>query len=138
MAGRAPDQRAQAGQNLLQIERFGDIIVGPGVEARDLLAPAVARGQDQHRHIVAGTAPAFQNGDPVHHRQAEIEHHGIVALGLAEELRLLAVMGLIDRVAGLGQRGRELAREIGIVLHHEQSHYFCPLTSMISPVAALA
>ena len=50
VAGRAAQQRAHARQHFLEMEGLGDIIVGAGVEALHLVAPAVARGQHQHRH----------------------------------------------------------------------------------------
>ena len=49
MAGRAPQQRPQASEQLLGVERFGQIVVGAGVEPGDLFAPCASRGEDQHR-----------------------------------------------------------------------------------------
>ena len=43
--------------------------------------------------------------------QPEVEHDGVVALGLPEEVGALAVGGAVDRVAGLAERRRELLRE---------------------------
>jgi hypothetical protein len=57
-------QRAQARQQLFHVKGLGQVVVGAGVHARDLFLPAAARGQDQHRHVAPGGAPAAQ------HRQA--------------------------------------------------------------------
>ena len=122
VAGRAAQQRADARQHLLEMERLGDIVVGAGVEALHLVAPAVARGEDQHRHGAAGAPPGFQHRDAVHLRQADVEDHGVVGLALAEVMPLLAVERAVDDVAGVGQRGRELPVEIGIVLDDEEPH----------------
>ena len=121
VAGRAAQQRAHARQHLLEMERLGDIIVGAGVEALHLVAPAVARGQHQHRHGAAGAAPGFQHRNAVHLRQADVEDDGVVGLGLAEIMALLAVEGAVDDIAGVGQRGGELAVEIGVVLDDEEA-----------------
>ena len=94
MAGGAADQRAHPRQHLLDVEGLGDIVVGAGVDARHLVAPAVARGQDQHRHLAPVAAPVLEHADAVHLRQADIEHDGVVGLGVAEEMALLAVEGV--------------------------------------------
>src|SRR5580698_4511635 len=49
-AGGAAQERTQPCQQFLGIERLGEVIIGPGIEARHLVAPAVARGEDQDRH----------------------------------------------------------------------------------------
>ena len=122
VADRAAQQRAHARQHFLEMKRLGDIVVGAGVEALHLVAPAVARGQQQHRHGAAGAAPGFQHRNAVHLRQADIEHDRVVGLGLAEIVALLAVEGAVDHIAGLGQRRRKLAVQIGIVLDNEEPH----------------
>ena len=121
VAGRAAQKRAHARQHFFQMKWLGDIIVGAGIEALHLVAPAVARGEHQHRHGAPGATPGFQHRDAVHFRQADIEDHGVVGLGLAEIMALLAVEGAIDDIAGVGQRGGELAVEVGIVLDHEEA-----------------
>ena len=105
----APDQRPQAGQQLLDAERLGQVVVRPGVDALHLLLPGVAGGEDQDRHRVAGGAPAAQDREPVQPRQAEVEHDRVVGLGGAHELALLAVQGAVDGVA----LAAELARRAG-------------------------
>ena len=104
------------------MEGLDDIVVGPCVEARNLLAPAVARGQDQHRHGPGRTPPALQHGDAVELGQSEIEDHGVIGLGLAEKRALLAVERLFDGGAGVLQRRHDLAVEVLVVLDDEQSH----------------
>src|ERR1051326_5562215 len=121
VAGRTAQQRADARQHLFEMERLGDVVVGPRVEPLDLLAPAIARGQDQHRHGAAGAAPILEHRNAVRLGQADVENHGVVGFGLADILAFLAVEGAVDHVARLGQRGRELAIEIGIVLDDEET-----------------
>ena len=117
----AAQQRADPRQYLLEVERLGDIVVGAGVKALHLVAPAVAGGQDQDRHRAAVAAPGFQHRDAVHLRQADVEHHGIVGLAVAEEMALLAVEGAIDHIAGVGQRRRQLTIEIRVIFNNEQA-----------------
>ena len=42
-------------------------------------------------------------------RQADVEHDGVIGLGVAEEVALLAVLGGVDDIAGLLQRRRRAA-----------------------------
>ena len=134
VAGRAAQQRADARQHLLEMEGLGDIIVGAGVEALHLVAPAVARGQHQHRHGAAGPPPGFQHRDAVHLGQADIEDHGVVGLGLAEIMAFLAVEGAVDHIAGIGQSRGELTVEVGIVLNDEETQWENPPGSAQRPL----
>ena len=72
------NQGAQASQQFFQVEGFGQVIVGTRIDPRDLFWPAIARGQDQHRHRARGRTPGLEHAHPIHLGQPEIEHHGIV------------------------------------------------------------
>ena len=122
MAGGAAQQRAQPRQHLLHVEGLGDIIVGAGVETLHLVAPAVARGQDQHRHGAAGLAPGLEHRNAVRLGQADVEHDRVIGLGVAEKPALFAVERAVDRVARRFQRVDDLAIEILVVFDHEQAH----------------
>ena len=103
------------------MKRFCDIVVGAGVETLHLVAPAVARGEDQHRHRPPVAAPGLQHRDAVHLGQADVEHDGIIGFAVAEEVPLLAVERAIDHIAGIRQRRRQLTVEIRIILNDEQA-----------------
>ena len=118
----AADQRAQAGNQFLGLERLGDIIVGAGIEARYLVRPAVARGQHEHRGSLALFAPAVENGQPVDFRQTEIEHDRVVILGLSEKEAFLAVARRVDRITRPFERVLQLLAEIGFVLDDQNAH----------------
>ena len=121
MAGGAADQRPHPRQHLLDMERLGDVVVGAGVDAGHLVAPAVAGGQDQHRHLAAVAPPALDDADAVHLRQADVEHDRVVGLGVAEEMPFLAV----DR------RGRRRSR-------HRQAHpTICRFRSLSSSTTSM-
>ena len=121
VAGGAAHLGAHARQQFLHVERLGEIIVGAGVHAGDLVAPAVARGEDDHRHLAFGPAPLLEDRDAVHLRQPDIEDDDVVGLGFAEEVAFLAVERLVDGIAGVGQRRHQLAIEIGIILDDERA-----------------
>jgi hypothetical protein len=122
MTGRAAQERANAREHFFHVEGLRHIIVGAGIEALHLLRPAVARGQNQHRRVLAAAAPGLQHGNPVHLRQAEIEDDRVIGFALAEIMRFLAVESLVDGIARLAQGGAKLAIEIGIVFDNEEAH----------------
>ena len=79
---RAAEQRADAGQQLLERERLDEVVVGAGVEARDAVRDRVARREHQDRCPVAVAA------EPAAHREAvELGHEDVEH----DELRLLAL-----------------------------------------------
>ena len=127
VTGGAAQQRADTRQHFFEMKRLGDVIVGAGIEALHLVAPAIARGEDQDRHGAAGAPPGFQHRDAVHFRQADIEDHRVVGLALAEIVPFLAVESAIDDIAGIGQRGGELPIEIRIVLNNKKAQSTAPL-----------
>src|SRR5262249_39271827 len=91
-------------------------------EPGDLVAPAVARGQQQDRHGAPRPPPRLQHRDAVHLRQADVEDDRVIRLAFAEVMAFLAVEGAVDHVARVRQRGRELTVEIGVVLDDQESH----------------
>ncbi|MNZ72442.1 hypothetical protein D3C78_908210 [compost metagenome] len=123
MAGGAADERAHTGENLFDMERLGDVVIGAGVDARHLVAPAVAGGEDENRHGLAGRTPFFDDGNAIQLRQADIENDRVIGLGIAEIMPFLAVKCLIDNITGFFQRVGQLPIEIGIVLNNENTHY---------------
>jgi hypothetical protein len=100
----------------------GEVVVGAGVEPGDLVRPAIARGQHQHRKGAPFLAPHAEHGEAVDLRQAKIENHGIVVLGRAEEVAVLPVGGQVDGIAGLLQRRFELPAEGGFILDDQDAH----------------
>ena len=82
LAGRcgAAGGGADAGQELVDAEGFGDVVVGSGVQGFDLVGAAAAAGQHDDR----GGGPAAQavdDLDAVHVGQAEVEHDEVGRLG---------------------------------------------------------
>ena len=139
---RAPDQRAQPRQQLLEVKGLGEVVVGAGVDAGDLLVPAVARGEDQHRHRAPAGAPAPEHAQAVEPRQSEIEHDRVEGFGLAQVLRVGPVAGLVDRVAGVFEPGAQLCAQQRVVLDEQDPHRAPPaaeprrLTASTCAVAA--
>ncbi|MNT03032.1 hypothetical protein D3C72_1375500 [compost metagenome] len=118
----AADQRAQACQQLFEVKGLGQIVIGTRINARHLLVPVVPRGEDQHRHVAPLGPPALEHREPIHHRQAQVQHHGIHRFGLAQKLRVSPVVGLVHGVARTLQRGAQLGEQLRVVFYEEDAH----------------
>src|SRR3954468_6821970 len=116
----AAQQRAQAGEQLLALERLDEVVVGAGVEALDARLDGVARGEHEDRHVV-GRAQAPRDLDAVDLREAEIEDHevGMVGGGLVE--RGLAVARDPHVVAVQAQRALQDLGDLVVVLDDEHA-----------------
>ena len=102
--------RAQAGEQHVDAERLGDIVVGAGFEAEDRVGVAVGRGQHDDRGAHALAAHQLAEFAAVHVGQADVEQDRVVV----GELRLLQTLGgradldgreAIVEVELLGQNG---------------------------------
>ena len=75
----APQQRAQPGQQLLQRERLGEVVVGAGVEALDPVTDGVAGGQHQDGYVVPGGAQRPGGLDAVEPGHHHVHHDDVRA-----------------------------------------------------------
>jgi hypothetical protein len=80
---RAPQDGPDAGQQLLQVERLGHVVVAAEPESVDLVGPGVAGGQEEYRHRAgppAGpgqAAQAAQDLEAVQVGQHDVEQHQV-------------------------------------------------------------
>src|SRR5215217_482672 len=82
----AAQQRSHARQHLLNVEGFGNVIVGAGIESLNLVAPAIACRKDENRHGATGTAPSLEHGNAIHFREADVEDDSFVETTLTEKM----------------------------------------------------
>src|SRR5215210_915158 len=68
-----PEQRPDAGEQLLYVERFGQVIVGATVEAVYLVEGGVAGRQHDNGHPATSLAQLPEDTDPVQTRQHNVE-----------------------------------------------------------------
>ena len=83
-----PERHAQPGEQLADAERLGNVVVGPGVERRDLVRLLAARREHDDRDRRPGAQP-LDHLEPVEVGQAEVQddHVGLARLSLAEPVR---------------------------------------------------
>ncbi len=130
-ASRATQQRLHAGEHLLEVERFGDVVVGSGLQALDLVLPIVTRGEDQDGIALASRAQAPDDLETGHFGQSEIDDGDIQGIFEAGEQRLLAIGGHIHRKAGFGEAGFEQVPQCRFILDNQHPHGmpFCVVKS---------
>ena len=116
------DQRAQASDQFLGLERLGEIIVRACVQPRHLVRPAVARGEHEDGELAPFLAPHTEHGQPVDLRQAKVEDDGVIVFGRSEEMAVLAICREVDSIALALKRRLELLAERGFVLDDQDTH----------------
>ena len=84
-ADTAPQDRAQAREQLARLEGLRQVVVRAEFEADDAVDGIAAPGQHEHRRV-GGRAQLPAQIEPVHVGQHQIEHDGVV-LGLGELLQ---------------------------------------------------
>lgn len=77
----AAHQGAQAGGQLVQVDGFDEVIVGPRVQPFDAGGHGVAGGKHQHGRGVAACPRLAQHLHAVLAGQAQVEHCGLVGAG---------------------------------------------------------
>ena len=102
-----------------QVEGLGQIVVGAGIEGRDLAVAGVAGGEDQHRQPAASRAQFPQHRQAVAPRQAEIENADVVRLVEKRPPRRFGVAHPIDREVGLLQPGADPVAKQRIIFHQK-------------------
>ena len=117
-AGRAPDDRPDAGRQLVGVERLGDVVVGAEVEALRLVGGRALGREEDHRHR-ALLAELAHDLDPVEVRHDDVEEDDVGAdlLGLGEGV--LAAGRGDDPEALLAQRDGDELRDPGLVIGDE-------------------
>ena len=121
--GAAPaQQRANPCLELRQIERLGQVIVRPQVEAAHPVGQRIERSEHQHRHTGPAGPQAAQHIQAAEAGQADVEDRQVVALDRQCVVRLLAVSDHVDRIGALDQGPAERIREDRVVLDEEYSH----------------
>ena len=101
---------------------LGQVVIGTRINARHLLVPVVPRGEDQHRHVAPLGPPALEHREPIYHRQAQVQHHGVHGLGVAQELRVAPVVSFVHGVSRALQRGAQLGAQLRVVFYKEDAH----------------
>ncbi len=116
-------QGIQAGQQLSESERLGEIVIATALQALDALVHVRQRAQDQDRGAVARLAQRLDDRQPVDvSRQHPVHDDDIVRLAGREKHAFAAVVRMVGGVAGLLQPFQDEARHPLVVLDQENLH----------------
>src|SRR5471032_1147457 len=121
-AGRTAQQRADARQQFIEVIRFQHIVVGAGIEAGDALLLGVARRRHQHRRELLARAHRAQHLQAILARQAQVQQHQIVGLGLQGRIGHRAVLDPVDGVVLGPEQVEHHFADHRVVFHQQQSH----------------
>ena len=113
-----PERHAEPGEQLADAERLGDVVVGAGVERRDLVRLLAARREHDDRHGGPFAQPP-DHLEAVEVGQAEVQDDdvGLSRLGFAEPLR--ARRRLEQSIAVARERGAQEAPDLRLVLDED-------------------
>ena len=105
-AARPALEGADAGEQLAEVERLDEVVVGAGVEAADPVGRRVAGGehQDRRRPLVA-TRPV-DDLDALRAGHPPVEDRDVVLVELQLVDRVVAALDGVDVVAAVGQAER--------------------------------
>ena len=134
--GAAPEQGPDPGQQLGKGKGFDEVVVGAQFQPLDPVGHAVAGGQEQHGHGVAGAAQGLEDAPAVHAGQHHVEDQQVVGLGHRQVPAVLTVDGQIHDEAGLGQALPQVFPGFRLVFHHQQLHahsHPCEATVYVAP-----
>ncbi len=116
-----PDEGAQPGQQFLQGERLGEVIVGAGVKALDAVFGFGAGREDQDRQAQTFGPDHFAHGDSVQHGHAHVEHQCVEATSANHLQGFAAVGGGGDVVTLKGQCPIQRFAHGKIIIGHQHT-----------------
>src|SRR3546814_8612366 len=118
--------RVDAGDQLIAVEGFGDIVVGPETKCADLGIQLACAGEIQHRRSDRVAAELLQHVVAVHVGQVQIEADDVVIVELAEVQALFAQIGGVDVEAFGRQHQFDALGRRRLVLNQQHTHRFTP------------
>jgi len=125
----AAEDGPDPGAELAQAEGLGQVVVGPDLEAEELVRLGVPRGQHDDGDLAPRPDPA-RRLDPVEPRQVEVEDEEVEALPRGELDRLGAGEGLGHLVAEGGEVIAQDLVQLALVLDHEDPFHAAPLYAL--------
>ena len=93
---RAPQQRLDPHFEFARAEGLGEVVVGAGLKARDLVVHGVVRRQEHRGRLDAAVAHALEQLDPAHPRHRDVEDEEVEAPRDGVVKRLLGALPFLD------------------------------------------
>jgi hypothetical protein len=115
-------ERPHPGQQLLERERLGQVVIGAGIQAADTVRYRVTRRQHQDRGAHALAAQLAGDLDPIHLGQHDVEHDQVVRAALRAGQAAQAVMSHLDTVANIVESALDHTCDAGVVFDQQNVH----------------
>src|SRR5207237_6802877 len=122
VALRAADDGVDARDQLVAVERLGDIIVGAEAERADLGVHLGDAGENEDGSANLGGAELLQHVITVHVRQVQVETDDVVIIELAEVQTLFAQIRRIDVEALVGENELDGLGRGRLVFDQQHAH----------------
>jgi hypothetical protein len=117
-----PQQRPRPGGKLVEGERLGQVVIGPGVQPADPVGhSATCREHEDRRPLAPLPQPAAQL-EPVHVGQHDVKDNRVVRMLDRHPQALFTGQGHIDRIPLLLQPALEHRRHLHRILDHQKPH----------------
>ena len=122
----APQQGLDPGFELGQIERFGQIVVGPEIETAYPIFGGPPGSQHQHRDFCTGSPPphAPQDFQTIQPGQRQIKNHQVVGLGQQRVIGVIAAVQYIDHMTGIDEGSSNPFGQFGMIFNEQKAHGF--------------
>ncbi len=118
----APDQAAQPGRQLVQVEGFDHVIIGPPVQGPEIIRHRVPGGENQNGHILAPLAAAAEQVQARKAGQVPVQHQGIESLRLQAGPGRFPIPHPVHGKTGEAQAHLDAVPQEGIVFDQENAH----------------
>jgi len=115
------NQRSEPRKDFFHPKRLRHVVIGSAIHPLNFFVPASACSQHQNGYENTRFTPSPKDAESIDPGQPKIQHHGIILLGLSEEVGALTIGGAIDRISGVLQRGGNLLAEQRLILDHKNS-----------------
>jgi peptide/nickel transport system permease protein len=113
----SPDSSEQ----FLKRERFGEVVIRPGIESFHPLLDIIMGGEHQHRRGVQGLTQTAAEFHPAEIGQAPVQQDQVERLGAEVRQGLRNTGSLLTGVALDHQLLHQKVPQIGIVIHHKKT-----------------
>ena len=118
----AANERPNAGEQFVHLERLGQVVVGPGVEPGHLVVSRGLGGEHQHVRVDPGPAPPLKKCQAVHLGEHDVEHDHVVRCASALDVRFFAVGRDIDGEPFLLQALPQCFQERLVIFNEQYAH----------------
>jgi len=117
-----PTQCLDARQQLRERERLHEVIVGAELQALDAVLHRIARGEEEHGHLLPALPDGRDHRPAVAAGEHDVQHDQIIGAGLEEAEAFIAAGGGVDDVAMLGHALLEVGGRFRVVFDDQYLH----------------